>query len=30
MSELFTGSTFRGWMVIVMLCYALGTASSWA
>ena len=24
MSELFTGSTFRGWMVIVMLCYALG------
>ena len=24
MSELFTGSTFRGWMVLVMLCYALG------
>lgn len=24
MSELFTGRTFRGWMVIVMLCYALG------
>ena len=24
MSELFTGKTFRGWMVIVMLCYGLG------
>ncbi len=24
MSKLFTGSTFRGWMVLVMLCYALG------
>ena len=23
-SKLFTGSTFRGWMVLVMLCYALG------
>lgn len=23
MSELFTGKTFRGWMVIVMLCYGL-------
>ena len=27
MSELFTGSTFRGWMVIVMLCYALGNCA---
>lgn len=24
MSELFTDKTFRGWMVIVMLCYGLG------
>lgn len=24
MSELFTGKTFRGWMLIVMLCYGLG------
>ncbi|MBQ2924101.1 MAG: HAMP domain-containing histidine kinase, partial [Anaerotignum sp.] len=27
MSELFTGKTFRGWMVIVMLCYGLGNCS---
>ena len=24
MSELFTGKTFRGWMIFVMLCYGLG------
>lgn len=24
MAELFTGKTFRGWMIFVMLCYALG------
>ena len=27
MSELFTGKTFRGWMVIVMLCYGLGNCA---
>ncbi|MBR6543245.1 MAG: HAMP domain-containing histidine kinase [Anaerotignum sp.] len=27
MSELFTGRTFRGWMVIVMLCYGLGNCA---
>ena len=25
--ELFTGKTFRGWMVIVMLCYGLGNCA---
>ncbi len=24
MAELFTGKTFRGWMIFVMLCYGLG------
>lgn len=24
MAELFTGKTFRGWMILVMLCYGLG------
>ena len=27
MSELFTDKTFRGWMVIVMLCYGLGNCA---
>lgn len=27
MSELFTGRTFRGWMVIVILCYGLGNCA---
>ena len=27
MSDLFTGKTFRGWMVIVMLCYGLGNCA---
>lgn len=27
MSEMFTGTTFRGWMVIVMLCYGLGNCA---
>lgn len=27
MSELFTGKTFRGWMIFVMLCYGLGNCA---
>lgn len=27
LSELFTGKTFRGWMIFVMLCYGLGNCA---